>query len=115
MHRLARIATYLTTQARGVGRCTRRALSDDAGRVSSYRIILVMWFGLVIYFTHQFFEAFKLEIIKPEPDYRGLSEIFLAMFGTFILGLLGKVIQKKYENDGNGNETDREYPPDEEL
>ena len=67
------------------------------GNISSMRIAFlgVVAFILYIYFDWQ--KAFLIEIAKEEPNYEGLTKLFLAMMVTFALALIGKVVQKRFE------------------
>jgi hypothetical protein len=72
-------------------------LQDDSGNNSSIRVILALSFILLIYQLIEFRYAFRLEVVKEEPDYNGLSILFGAMVLNFVFVLIMKVIQKKYE------------------
>ena len=72
-----------------------KAKNDN--NLSSMRIAFlgVIAFILYIYFDWQ--KAFLIEIAKEDPNYEGLTKLFLAMMVTFALALLAKVVQKKFE------------------
>ena len=72
-----------------------KAKNDN--NLSSMRIAFlgVIAFILYIYFDWQ--KAFLIEITKEDPNYEGLTKLFLAMMVTFALALLAKVVQKKFE------------------
>ena len=65
--------------------------------ISSMRIAFVGVIGFVLYIYYDWQKAFLLEIQKAEPNYDGLTKLFLAMMVTFALALLAKVVQKKFE------------------
>jgi hypothetical protein len=72
-------------------------LEDSKGNSSSLRLILTVLGVVFLYFAWLFQKAFLIEITRQAPDYRGLAELFIAMFVSFILAIFAKVIQKKYE------------------
>ena len=72
---------------------------DDKGNYSSMRILLVLVFILTLWMFVEWRIAFHIEIQKETPDYSGLTQLFIAMMVTFGIGIIGKIIQKKHEND----------------
>jgi len=73
------------------------ALKDNKGNWSSMRI--VMFFSLVVlaYQLYEFRVAYRLEIMKEQVDYNGLSLLFASLVTNFIFVVILKVIQKKFE------------------
>ncbi len=75
-------------------------LQDDNNNYSSMRMVLigctVLTVYLLILFSIMVFHELKQE---QEPvNYSGLTGIFSAMFVQFILVVIMKVVQKKFEN-----------------
>lgn len=84
--------------------------SKNDNNLSSMRIVFVGVVAFILYIYFDWQKAFLLEIQKAEPNYDGLTTLFLAMMVTFALALLAKVIQKRFE------QTDYEvYDEDEEV
>lgn len=73
-------------------------LKDDSGNNSSIRGILLISVIILIYQLYEYRLAFRLEIQKEVVDYTGLSLLFTTMVINFIVVVILKVIQKKYEN-----------------
>jgi hypothetical protein len=73
-------------------------LQDNNGNYSSMRVILILTFSLMLWMFVEWRIAFHIEIEKDNPDYGGLTQLFIAMMVTFGMGIVGKIIQKKYEN-----------------
>ena len=78
-----------------------KPIKETNGTYSSLRILLFLAFGLMIWMFLEWRWAFRLEAIKEEPNYEGLTKLFIAMMVTFALGLFAKVWQKKYEKGGD--------------
>ncbi len=72
-------------------------LQDNKGNYSSLRVILIFLAIVMVFLFVLFTIAFFKEMGKEEANYMGLTSLFSAMFGTFILGMFAKVIQKRYE------------------
>jgi hypothetical protein len=72
-------------------------LQDDKGNYSSLRFLLLGVFVLLVWMFTEWRLALRVEILKDSPDYTGLTQLFLAMMVTFGMGILGKIIQKKFE------------------
>ena len=75
----------------------KKIMQDSKGNNSSLRIILVVVFLLMCYQLYEFRVAYRLEIVKEAPDYSGLTLLFTAMIINFVLVLVAKVWQKKFE------------------
>lgn len=72
-------------------------IEDNKGNISSIRILSYLSFILLVYLLSEFRYAYRLEVVKPFPDYPGLALIFTAIVINFGLVILLKVIQKRYE------------------
>lgn len=72
-------------------------VKDNKGKNSSMRVILILATLLLIYQLYEYRVAYRLEIIKEEPNYNGLALLFGAMVINFVFVVILKVIQKKYE------------------
>jgi hypothetical protein len=79
-------------------------LKDDKGNWSSTRVVLILSFFLLLWMFLEWRVAFRIEILKEVPDYGGLTQLFIAMLVTFGLALIGKVVQKKYEENGTNDQ-----------
>ena len=77
----------------------KEIIKDNKGKISSMRVILILATLLLIYQLYEFRVAYRLEIIKEEPNYNGLAVLFGAMVINFVFVIILKVIQKKYENN----------------
>ena len=75
----------------------KKIMQDSKGNNSSLRIILMVVFLLMCYQLYEFRVAYRLEIVKETPDYNGLTLLFTAMIINFVLVLVAKVWQKKFE------------------
>jgi hypothetical protein len=73
-------------------------MKDDKGHWSSMRAVLIASFLVLIYQLYEFRAAYRLEIIKDQPDYNGLSLLFASLVTNFIFVVILKVIQKKFES-----------------
>ena len=73
------------------------ALQDDKGNYSSLRIMLIFVCGLVVWMYVDWRKLAFIEVAKEQPDYSGLTNLFLAMLVTFGLAIISKLIQKKFE------------------
>lgn len=69
---------------------------NDNG-ISSMRVVFIIVVLFIVRIYFDWHKAFLIEIAKEEPNYEGLTKLFLAMMVTFALALIGKVVQKKYE------------------
>ena len=65
--------------------------------ISSMRVVFIIVVLFIVRIYFDWHKAFLIEIAKEEPNYEGLTKLFLAMMVTFALALIGKVVQKKYE------------------
>ena len=70
---------------------------NDNG-ISSMRVVFIIVVLFIVRIYFDWHKAFLVEIAKEEPNYDGLTKLFLAMMVTFALALLGKVLQKKFEH-----------------
>ena len=77
----------------------KQFFQEGNGRLSSMRLALAITTIVFIYLMLLFSQAFWFEIQKKEIDYTGLSLLFTTMFVNFILVILMKVIQKKFEKN----------------
>ncbi len=73
------------------------ALKEESGKYSTLRIILFVFILILAYQLYEFRFAYRLEVVKESPDYRGLSLLFAALVTNFIVILITKVVQKKFE------------------
>ena len=73
------------------------ALQDDKGNYSSLRIMLIFVCGLVVWMYVDWRKLAFIESARDNPDYSGLTNLFLAMLVTFGLAFASKLIQKKFE------------------
>ena len=72
-------------------------IKERSGDYSSVRVVVLLTFALLCVMYYHWLEAFKIEIQREQPDYSGLTQLFVAMFVTFGLALFAKVWQKKHE------------------
>ena len=73
------------------------AFQDDKGNYSSLRIMLIFVCGLIVWMYMDWRRVLFMEVVKDNPDYVGLIQLFSAMLVTFGLAFAAKLIQKKYE------------------
>lgn len=64
---------------------------------NTIRIILLLSFIILCYQLYEFRFAYRLEVVKDEPNYQGLAVLFAAMISNFIMILIAKMIEKKFE------------------
>ena len=69
---------------------------NDNG-ISSMRVVFIIVVLFIVRIYFDWHKAFLIEIAKEEPNYEGLTKLFLAMMVTFALALIGKVVQKRFE------------------
>ncbi len=72
-------------------------LKDEKGHWSSIRVILLVSVFILVYQLWRFNQVFQIEIVKEKIDYTGLSLLFTTLVINFILVVILKVIQKKFE------------------
>jgi uncharacterized membrane protein YidH (DUF202 family) len=72
-------------------------LKDKNGDWSSLRVVLLFSVLVLVYQLYRFNQVYQIEIMKERIDYTGLSLLFTTMVINFILVVILKVIQKKYE------------------
>lgn len=72
---------------------------DDSGVLSMLRLLLGFLILVSCYMLYLFSLLIFHELSKTESEvnYTGLSLLFTTMFINFILALVAKIIQKKYE------------------
>ena len=71
--------------------------AKNDSNLSSMRIAFIGVIAFILYIYFDWQKAFLIEIAKEDPNYEGLTKLFLAMMVTFALALLAKVVQKKFE------------------
>lgn len=77
---------------------------DDNGNLSSIRLILLILLVVFVYLMFLFTKMIYHELNSKDPiNYQGLAIVFSSFFIQFILVILSKVIQKRFENK-NKNE-----------
>ena len=72
-------------------------IQDKSGNYSSMRVMLLASLLLLVYQLWEFRFAYRLEVVKDEPNYSGLALLFGAMVINFVVVILLKVLQTKYE------------------
>jgi hypothetical protein len=72
---------------------------EESGAYSSIRLALAITTTVFIYLMFLFTLLVKKELSKDIIDYTGLSLLFTTMFINFILVILLKVVQKKFETN----------------
>ena len=83
-------------------------LKDDKGNWSSLRVLLFLFFGLLILMYFDWRWAFRHEVLSTTPaNYEGLTKLFIAMFVCFISAIFAKLLQKKFENSKNDDNEKR--------
>ena len=71
---------------------------QDDGTFSMLRLLVACVLVVFTYLMYLFTRLLYFELNSEEINYSGLSLLFTTMFINFILAILLKVIQKKYEN-----------------
>jgi threonine/homoserine/homoserine lactone efflux protein len=79
----------------------KQFLSQDNGVLSMIRLAVVFVMLVFLYFLWLFTLMVFHELSRDEINYSGLALIFGAMFVEFILVIILKVMQKKYEHKGS--------------
>ena len=75
----------------------KEIIEETNGRRSSIRIVLIVSAIIMLYLLYLFTVMVRHELAQESINYTGLTAIFSAMFVQFILVVIMKVIQKKYE------------------
>ena len=73
------------------------------GSLSSMRVTMFLVIAWMLWMFVEWRWAFRKQVESGSPDFRGLTELFLAMMVTFGITLISKIIQKKYEQDNSNS------------